>query len=118
MDITIYHNPKCGSSRKALALIRGAGHEPRIVPYLTEPPTRAELKRLIARMGITARELLREKEAAFAERGLGDQSLGEDALIDAMIAEPILINRPIVVTPKGVKLCRPGEIVLSLLELR
>jgi arsenate reductase len=113
--ITIYHNPDCGTSRNVLALIRNSGAEPRIIEYLTTPPTRAELMVLLKRMDMTPRQLLREKGTPYAELGLGNPALSDDSLLDAMMAHPILINRPIVVTPLGVKLCRPSEIVLDLL---
>ena len=115
MDFVIYHNPDCGTSRNTLAMIRNAGIEPHVIEYLKCPPSRAMLEQLIARMGITPRGLLRDKGTPYAALGLGDPSLSEDALIDAMIAHPILINRPIVVSPKGVRLCRPSEQVLDLL---
>ncbi|MBI1213891.1 MAG: arsenate reductase (glutaredoxin) [Alphaproteobacteria bacterium] len=115
IDVTIYHNPKCGTSRNTLALIRNAGIEPEIIEYLKTPPSRAQLLQLIERMGITPRELLREKGTPYAELGLKNQSLTDDAIVDAMMAHPILINRPIVVTERGVKLCRPSEIVLEIL---
>ena len=115
MDVVIYHNPDCGTSRNTLAMIRNAGIEPHVIEYLKTPPPRAMLERLIARMGITPRDLLREKATPFAELGLGDRSLSDDALLDAIVAQPILINRPIVVSPKGVRLCRPSEQVLDLL---
>ncbi|MFG1466349.1 arsenate reductase (glutaredoxin) [Xanthobacter sp. DSM 24535] len=115
MDVIIYHNPDCGTSRNALALIRNAGVEPHVIEYLKTPPSRAMLLQLIARMGISTRELLREKGTPYAELGLGDPSLTDDQLLDAMLAHPILINRPIVVSPKGVRLCRPSEEVLDLL---
>ncbi|MFC5386572.1 arsenate reductase (glutaredoxin) [Aquamicrobium segne] len=115
MDIIIYHNPDCGTSRNTLGLIRNAGVEPHIIEYLKCPPTRARLADLISRMGITPRDLLREKGTPYAELGLDDPSLGDDALIDAMMDHPILINRPIVLTPAGVRLCRPSEAVLDLL---
>lgn len=114
-DVIIYHNPACGTSRNTLALIRNAGIEPHIIAYLTTPPTRARLVDLIARMGITPRDLLREKGTPYAELGLSDPALPDAALIDAMLAHPILINRPIVVSPKGVRLCRPSETVVDLL---
>src|SRR5512132_3418979 len=104
MDVIIYHNPDCGTSRNTLALIRNAGIEPHIIEYLKTPLTRLLLKQLIARMGIPVRALLREKGTHFAELRLADPSLSDDALLDAMMAHPILINRPIVVTPKGVRL--------------
>jgi arsenate reductase len=115
MDVIIYHNPDCGTSRNTLAMIRNAGVEPHVVEYLKTPPSRPLLKQLIARMGISVRALLREKGTPYAELGLGDPSLTDDQLLDAMMAHPILINRPIVVSPKGVRLCRPSEDVLDLL---
>jgi arsenate reductase len=115
MDVTIYHNPACGTSRNTLGLIRNAGVEPRVVEYLKTPPGREELAGLIARMGVPVRAVVRQKGTPYAELGLDDPSLGDDALLDAMTAHPILINRPIVVTPKGVRLCRPSEAVLDLL---
>lgn len=114
-DIVIYHNPDCGTSRNTLAMIRNAGIEPHVVEYLKTPPARPLLLQLIERAGLTARELLREKGTPYAELGLADPALGDDALVDAMMAHPILINRPIVVSPLGVKLCRPSEAVLDLL---
>ena len=115
MDIIIYHNPDCGTSRNTLAMIRNAGIEPHVVEYLKTPPSRAMLVQLIERMGIAPHALLREKGTPYAELGLGDPGLTDDQLLDAMMAHPILINRPIVVSPKGVKLCRPSEEVLDLL---
>jgi arsenate reductase len=115
MDVIIYHNPDCGTSRNTLAMIRNAGIEPHVVEYLKTPPSRALLKQLIARMGISVRAALREKGAPFGELGLGNPKLSEDELLDAMMEHPILINRPIVVTPKGVRLCRPSEMVMDLL---
>ena len=115
MDVIIYHNPKCGTSRNALGLIRNAGIEPHIIDYLKCPPTRTMLKELIARAGLTVRQALREKGTPYHELGLGDGALGDDDLLDAMMAHPILLNRPFVVTPKGVRLCRPSELVLDLL---
>ena len=115
MDVIIYHNVDCGTSRNTLAMIRNAGIEPHVVEYLKTPPSRALLKQLIERMGISVRGVLREKAAPFGELGLGDQGLTDDQLLDAMMAHPILINRPIVVTPNGVRLCRPSELVLDLL---
>jgi len=115
MDVIIYHNPDCGTSRNTLAMIRNAGVEPHIIEYLKTPPTRRLLSELIARMGIPVRDLLREKGTPYAELGLGDLTLTDDRLLDAMMAHPILINRPIVVSPKGVRLCRPSELVLDLL---
>jgi arsenate reductase len=115
MDVTIYHNPACGTSRNTLALIRNAGVEPQVIAYLETPPSRAVLRELIGRMGIPVRALLREKGTPFHELGLGDPAFSDDALLDAMLAHPILINRPIVVSPRGVRLCRPSEAVLDLL---
>jgi arsenate reductase len=115
VDVVIYHNPACGTSRNTLAMIRNAGIEPHVVEYLKTPPSRALLVELVDRAGITPRDLLREKGTPYAELGLGDASLTDDALLDAMIAHPILINRPLVVSPLGVKLCRPSEAVLDLL---
>ncbi|MBD8652976.1 arsenate reductase (glutaredoxin) [Rhizobium sp. CFBP 13726] len=115
IDIVIYHNPDCGTSRNTLAMIRNAGIEPHVVEYLKTPPARALLKQLIDRMGISARDLLREKGTPFFELGLGDPSLSDEQLVDAMMDHPILINRPIVVTPAGVRLCRPSEAVLDIL---
>jgi arsenate reductase len=115
MTITIYHNPDCGTSRNTLAMIRQSGEEPEIVEYLKTPPERATLVDLIRRMGITPRQLLRRKGTPYNALGLDDPSLSDDALIDLMLAHPILINRPIVVTPKGVRLCRPSEVVLDIL---
>ena len=114
-DIIIYHNPECGTSRNTLAMIRNAGIEPHVVEYLKTPPSRALLEQLIARAGIAPRALLREKGSPFADLDLGDESLDDGALIDAMMAHPVLINRPLVVSPLGVKLCRPSEEVLDLL---
>lgn len=115
VDIIVYHNPACGTSRNTLGLIRHAGIEPHVVEYLETPPKRELLVQLIARAGITPRDLLREKGTPYAELGLGDRSLSDDALFDAMMTHPILINRPLVVSPLGVKLCRPSEAVLDLL---
>lgn len=115
IDIVIYHNPDCGTSRNTLAMIRNAGIEPHVIEYLKTPPSRGMLVSLLGRMGIDARELLREKGTPYHELGLGDESLGEDALLDAMVSHPLLINRPIVVSPLGVALCRPSERVLELL---
>ena len=114
-DVVIYHNPSCGTSRNTLTMIRNAGVEPHVVEYLKMPPSRTMLVELIERAGITPRALLREKEAPFTELGLGDATLPDHALVDAMIAHPILINRPLVLSPRGVKLCRPSEAVLDLL---
>ncbi len=115
MSIVIYHNPACGTSRNTLAMIRQSGEEPLVVEYLKNPPTREKLKKLMAAMGISARALLREKGTPCHELGLGDPKWSDDELIDFMLAHPILINRPIVVTPQGVKLCRPSEAVLDIL---
>ena len=115
MDITIYHNSACGTSRNTLALIRNTGTEPRVVHYLETPPTRAELVALIAATGQPVREIMRSKEAICQELGLANPDHTDDALINAMLAHPILINRPIVVTPLGTRLCRPSELVLDIL---
>lgn len=115
MEITIYHNGRCGTSRNTLELIKAAGHAPRVVDYLATPPTRDELARMIAQAGLTVRGAMRAKEAVYAELGLDDPALGDDALLDAMLANPVLINRPFVVTPKGVRLCRPAELVHEIL---
>jgi arsenate reductase len=116
MTVTIYHNPACGTSRNTLAMIRTSGIEPEVIEYLKTPPGREKLVELISKMGISPRQLLREKGTPYAELGLADLSLSDDALIDAMMQHPVLINRPIVVTAKGVKLCRPSELVLDILE--
>lgn len=116
MTVTIYHNPACGTSRNTLAMIRRSGEEPTIIDYLTTPPSRDRLVSLIQSMNIPVRALLREKEAVFSSLGLGISALSDDQLIDAMISHPILMNRPIVETSKGVRLCRPSELVLGLLE--
>lgn len=115
MDVIIYHNTDCGTSRNTLAMIRNAGIEPHVIEYLKTPPTRLLLRQLIERMGVAVREVVREKGTPYEELGLDDPSLTDDQLLDAMIAHPVLINRPIVVTPKGVRLCRPSEEVLDLL---
>lgn len=115
MDVVIYHNPACGTSRNTLGLIRNAGIEPHVIEYLKCPPSRALLAQLIARAGLTPRQALREKGTPYAELKLGDPSLSDDELLDAMIAHPILIQRPLVVTPNGVRICRPSEAVLDLL---
>ncbi|MDX3804943.1 MAG: arsenate reductase (glutaredoxin) [Bosea sp. (in: a-proteobacteria)] len=115
MDVIIYHNPDCGTSRNALAMIRNAGIEPHVVEYLKTPPSRALLLQLMDRMEIKPRDLLREKGTPYADLGLGNPALTDDQLVDAMMRHPILINRPIVVSPKGVRLCRPSEAVLDLL---
>jgi arsenate reductase len=116
MSVTIYHNPACGTSRNTLAMIRQSGVEPEVIEYLKNPPSRARLIELIRAMGIPVRALLREKGTPYAELGLADPKYRDDELIDFMLAHPILINRPVVVTPKGAKLCRPSEAVLDLLE--
>lgn len=117
MDITIYHNARCGSSRNTLGLIRNTGVEPTIIDYLANPPSHALLKAMIGAAGLSVRDAIRTNEAAFAELGLVDAALSDDALIDAMLAHPALINRPFVVTPQGVRLCRPAELVLDILPL-
>ena len=117
IDIIIYHNPACGTSRNTLGLIRNCGVEPQIIEYLKTPPSREELVKLIDRMGISARDLLRKKGTPYDELKLDDPALTDEQLIDAMMAHPIFINRPIVVTPNGVKLCRPSEAVLDILPL-
>jgi len=114
--ITIYHNPNCGTSRNTLAMIRASGYEPDVVEYLQVGWTRARLESLLEAMRARPREILREKGTPASELGLLDPAVSEDAILDAMLKEPILVNRPIVVTPKGVKLCRPSEVVLTLLE--
>ncbi|MGX1170262.1 arsenate reductase [Bradyrhizobium sp. USDA 372] len=116
MTVTIYHNPACGTSRNTLAMIRQSGTEPVVVEYLKTPPSRDELKELIATMGIPVRALLREKGTPYKELGLDDPKWSDDELLDVMIAHPILINRPIVVTSKGTRLCRPSEAVIDLLD--
>jgi arsenate reductase len=115
MDVIIYHNPDCGTSRNTVAMIRNAGIEPHVVEYLKTPPSRALLKQLVARMSISVRGLLREKGTPFHELGLGDPKLSDDQLLDAMMAHPILMQRPVVVTPNGVRVCRPSEMVMELL---
>jgi arsenate reductase len=116
MTVTIYHNPSCGTSRNTLAMIRQSGEDPEVIEYLKTPPTRVRLEDLIRAMGISPRALLREKGTPHAELGLADPKWSDDDLIDLMLAHPILINRPVVVTPKGVRLCRPSELVLDLLD--
>jgi arsenate reductase (glutaredoxin) len=115
MDVIIYHNQECGTSRNVLAMIRNSGIEPHIIEYLKCPPTRLLLTQLLARAGLTVRQVLREKGTPYHELGLGDSSLSDDALLDAIGAHPILINRPLVVTSQGVRLCRPSELVIDLL---
>lgn len=114
-DIVIYHNPACGTSRNVLELIRNSGVEPHVVEYLKTPPSRVMLLQLIERAGITPRQLLRQKGTPYAELGLDDDAIGDDRLFDAMMEHPVLINRPLVVTPLGVRLCRPSEAVLDIL---
>lgn len=115
MTITIFHNPACGTSRNTLALIRNSGAEPTVIEYLKTPPTQARLQQLLADMGITARALLREKGTPYAELDLANPTWTDDELLDFMLAHPILINRPIVETPLGTRLCRPSELVLDIL---
>lgn len=115
-NITIYHNPACGTSRNTLAMIRASGVEPQVIEYLKTPPSKAELQGLLQKMRISPRALLREKGTPYAELNLGDTSLSDEALIDAMLQHPILMNRPVVVTAKGAALCRPSELVLPLLN--
>jgi arsenate reductase len=115
MDVIIYHNPDCGTSRNTIAMIRNSGIEPHVIEYLKTPPTRALLIQMLARAGLSVRDVLREKATPFKELGLGNPALSDDELLDAIQAHPILMNRPIVVTPKGVRLCRPSEAVLDLL---
>ncbi len=117
MDVIIYHNPQCGTSRNTLGLIRNAGIEPHVIEYLKSPPTRLLLRQLIQRMGVPVRAVLRRKGTPYEELGLDDPSLTDDQLLDAMVEHPILIERPIVVTPAGVKLCRPSEDVLDILPV-
>ena len=112
---TIYHNPNCGTSRKVLGILRESGVEPTVIEYLKPPPNRAELQDLLAKMGMTPRQLLRRRGTPFDELGLADPAMSDDALIDAILAHPILMERPVVVTGKGVKLCRPAEKVMELL---
>jgi len=115
MDITIYHNPRCGTSRNTLAAIRDAGIEPRVIDYLSNPPTREELQAMLAAAGLTPREAIRSKESLYGELDLDAPEVTDEALLDAMLAHPVLINRPFVVTPKGVRLCRPFELVREIL---
>lgn len=116
-DTTIYHNPQCSTSRNVLALIRNTGAEPEVIEYLKTPPTRETLLALMAQMAMPVRDVMRRKEALYGELALDNPALGDDALIDAMLAHPILINRPIVVTALGTRLCRPSETVLDILPL-
>lgn len=115
MSITIYHNPNCGTSRNTLAMIRASGEEPDVIDYLANPPTRAKLIELIAVAGLTVRQAIRQKDTPYLDLGLDNPALSDDALLDAMLADPILINRPFVVTAKGVRLARPSELVLDIL---
>lgn len=115
MDITIYHNPRCGTSRNTLAAIRDAGHEPRVIDYLSNPPSREELQAMLAAAGLTPREAIRGKESLYTELGLDAPQVTDEAQLDAMLAHPVLLNRPFVVTPKGVRLCRPFELVRDIL---
>lgn len=113
--VTIYHNPRCGTSRNTLAMLRHAGIEPHVIEYLQTPPSRDTLAQLVAAMGTPARDLLRAKEPLCVELGLDDPALSDDALLDAMASHPVLMNRPVVVSPRGTRLCRPSELVLDLL---
>ncbi|AXA91330.1 arsenate reductase (glutaredoxin) [Massilia sp. YMA4] len=117
MSVTIYHNPACGTSRNTLGLIRNAGIEPLVIDYLRHPPDRATLAGLIAQAGLTVRQAIRQNGTPYAELGLDDPAMTDDQLLDAMLAHPILINRPFVVTPDGVRLCRPSEVVLDILSM-
>ncbi|MFK5600618.1 arsenate reductase (glutaredoxin) [Methylobacterium sp. HMF5984] len=118
IDVVIYHNPDCGTSLNTLAMIRNAGIEPHLIEYLKTPPTRALLVQMLARAGLSVRDVLREKGTPFADLGLGDPALTDGQLLDAIEAHPILLNRPLVVTPRGVALCRPSEAVLDLLPVQ
>jgi len=115
MTVTIYHNPACGTSRNTLALIRNAGVEPEVIEYLKTPPSRSTLSRMIRDAGLSVRQAIREKEKLFAQLGLADATLTDEQLLDAMLAHPVLINRPFVVTPAGTRLCRPSELLLEIL---
>jgi arsenate reductase (glutaredoxin) len=115
MDVTIYHNPACGTSRNTLAMIRNAGIEPRVVEYIKIPPSRQDIQAMVAKAGLALRQALREKGTPFDELGLGNPALSDEQLLDAIEAHPILLNRPFVVTPMGVRLCRPSELVLDIL---
>ena len=115
MNVIIYHNPACGTSRNTLAMIRNAGIEPTVIEYVNTPPSRTELMKMIADAGLTVRQALREKDTPYAELGLGNPDLSDDQLLDAMLAQPILINRPFVITPLGTRLSRPSELVLEIL---
>lgn len=116
MTVTIYHNPDCGTSRNTLAMIRQSGVEPEVIDYRANPPSRARLEQMITDAGLSVRQAIRQKDTPYAELGLGDPTLSDDALLDAMLAHPILINRPFVETPNGVRLCRPSEAVLDILQ--
>ncbi|MGA7780060.1 MAG: arsenate reductase (glutaredoxin) [Paraburkholderia sp.] len=118
MNVTIYHNPACGTSRNVLAMIRNAGIEPQIIEYLEHPPTREQLQSMITAAGLTVRAALREKGTPYGDLGLGEESLTDEQLLDAMMAHPILINRPFVITQLGVRLCRPSETVLDILTVQ
>lgn len=115
MDIKIFHNSRCGTSRTTLERIREAGHEPDVVDYLATPPAREQLREMIARAGLSVREAVRSKEALYGELGLDKPDVSDDTLLDTMVANPILINRPFVITPKGVRLCRPAEVIDEIL---
>jgi arsenate reductase (glutaredoxin) len=115
MDIKIFHNSRCGTSRTTLGMIRDAGHEPEVIDYLATPPAREQLRDMIALAGLSVREAVRSKEVLYGELGLDKPDVSDDALLDAMVANPILINRPFVVTPKGVRLCRPAEVLNEIL---
>jgi arsenate reductase (glutaredoxin) len=115
MDVKIFHNSRCGTSRTTLGLIRDAGHEPEVVDYLASPPEREQLRDMIARAGLSVRDAIRTKEAVYGELGLDKPEVGDEALLDAMVTHPILINRPFVITPKGVRLCRPSDLVQEIL---
>jgi arsenate reductase (glutaredoxin) len=115
MDVKIFHNSRCGTSRTTLGLIRDAGHEPEVVDYLASPPEREQLRDMIARAGLSVRDAIRTKEAVYGELGLDKPEVGDEALLEAMVAHPILINRPFVITPKGVRLCRPSDLVQEIL---
>ena len=117
-DVVIYHNPECGTSRNTLAMIRNTGIEPHVIEYLKTPPNRALVKQLVARAGLSVRDVLREKGTPYTELGLGDPALTDEQLLDAIEAHPILMNRPLVVSPRGVRLCRPSEAVLDLLPVQ
>jgi arsenate reductase (glutaredoxin) len=115
MDVKIFHNSRCGTSRTTLGLIRDAGHEPEVVDYLASPPEREQLRDMIARAGLSVRDAIRTKEAVYGELGLDKPEVGDEVLLDAMVTHPILINRPFVITPKGVRLCRPSDLVQEIL---